>query len=147
MRRKVFRYKFVYWIILLLNIFLFVSFSLGVYNRIETNYFDDLFDVLSFIIINVISILSLISLVLLIKKNKESIIVFSGVLLLILFIILSAIFYSIFIVKDFGENTMDFYLAPALCLMIWGILFGMHKFKYKQNLYEFEIEEIGKHNE
>lgn len=147
MKRKVFRYKFVYWIILLLNIFLFVSFALGIYNRIEANYFDDLLDVLSFIIINVISILSLISLVLLIKKNKKSIIVFSGVLLLILFIILSAILYSIFIVKDFGENTTDFYLAPTLCLTILSILFSIHKFKYKKNLYELEIEEIGKQND
>lgn len=53
------------------------------------------------------------------------------------------IFYSVFIVKDFGENVTDFYIVPIMYFIILGILFIIHKFKYRQNLYECEIEKIG----
>lgn len=143
MEKKVFKYKFVYLATLSLNIFLFISFSLGVYNRIILNYFDDFLDIISFVVLFTISILSLISLILFIGKNKNSIIVFSTVLLLILLIFTCAIFYSIFIVKDFGESIIDFYLVPILYLVILSVLLGIYKFKYKQNISELEIEEIG----
>lgn len=147
MKRKIFKSKFVFWTILLLNIFLFTSFSFGVYNRIESDYFDDFLDVLSFGVINLITVLLFISLILLIIKNKNSIIVFSVVLILMLLLISIFIFYSIFIIKDFGDNPTDFYIVPLIYLVIFGILLVIHKFKYKQNLYELEIEEIGKYED
>lgn len=147
MKRKIFKSKFVFWTILLLNIFLFTSFSFGVYNRIESDYFDDFLDVLSFGVINLITVLLFISLILSIIKNKNSIIVFSVVLILMLLLISIFIFYSIFIIKDFGDNPTDFYIAPLIYLVIFGILLVIHKFKYKQNLYELEIEEIGKYED
>lgn len=146
MKKKVFKYKFVYWLIILLNTSLSISFLFGVYNRITTNYFDDFLDVFSFIAIILISILSLTSLIMLIIKNKNSIIIFSIILLLILLMISVFLFYSIFIVKDFGENMADFYTAPIPYLIIFGVLFLIHKYKSIDKFEYLEIDEIGKPN-
>ena len=143
MKGKIFKNKFVFWTVLLLNIFLLSSFSFGIYYRMQTDYFDDVLDVLSFVVINLITLLSLISLTLLIIKNKISVVVFSGVLIMMLLLFSIFIFYSVFIVKDFGENVTDFYIVPIMYFIILGILFIIHKFKYRQNLYECEIEKIG----
>lgn len=146
MKRKVFKYKFVYWIILLLNITISISFFVGVDNRIETKDFDSILDVFSFTAITLISILSLISLVMLIIKNKNSTIVFSVVVLLILLLISVFLIYSIFVVKDFGENKADFYTAPIPYLIIFGVLFLIHKYKSIDKFEYLEIDEIGKPN-
>jgi hypothetical protein len=144
MKRKVFKYKFVYWIILLLNITISISFLVGVNNRIDTKDFDSILDVFSFTAVTLISILSLISLVMLIRKNKNSTIVFSVVVLLILLTISVFLSYSIFVVKDFGENKADFYTAPIPYLIIFGVLFLIHQYKSNDNFEYLEIEEIGK---
>ncbi|MEG2079478.1 hypothetical protein [Chryseobacterium sp.] len=144
MKRKVFKYKFIYWIILLLNIIISISFLVGVNNRIDTKDFESILDVFSFTAVTLISILSLISLVMLIRKNKNSTIVFSVVVLLILLTISVFLSYSIFVVKDFGENKADFYTAPIPYLIIFGVLFLIHQYKSKDNFEYLEIEEIGK---
>lgn len=146
MKKKVFKYKFVYWIILLLNITISISFLVGVDNRIETKDFDSILDVFSFTAITLISILSLISFVMLIIKNKNSTIVFSVVVLLILLLISVFLSYSIFVVKDFGENKADFYTAPIPYLIIFGVLFLIHKYKSIDKFEYLEIDEIGKPN-
>lgn len=143
MRKRVFKYKFVYWLILSLNIVLFISFSIGLINRIETDNFDNLIDVFSFVAIIMICILSFSSLIMFIIKNKNSIITFSAVLFLILLIISFFLSHSIFIVKDFGENSTDFYTAPLVYGIILGILFITNYFKFRKNINELEIEEIG----
>lgn len=143
MKGKVFKNKFVFWTILLLNIILLISFSFGIYNKIENYYADDFIDVLLLAVISVVTLLSFISLTLFITKNKNSIIVFSAVLILILLFISIFVFYSIFIVKDFGENVTDLYTVPGVYFIIFGILFICHKFKYRQDLFELELEEIG----
>ncbi|MBM7420621.1 magnesium-transporting ATPase (P-type) [Chryseobacterium sp. BIGb0186] len=143
MKKRVFKYKFVYWIILSLNIILFISFSIGLINRIETDNFDNSIDVFSFVAIIMICILSFSSLIMFIIKNKNSIITFSAVLFLILLIISFFLFYSIFIVKDFGENSTDFYTVPLVYGIILGILFITNYFKFRKNINELEIEELG----
>lgn len=143
MKKKVFKYKFVYWIILSLNIILFISFSIGLINRIETDNFDNSIDVFSFVAIIMICILSFTSLIMFIIKNKNSIITFSAVLFLILLIISFFLLYSIFIVKDVGENSTDFYTVPLVYGIILGILFITNYFKFRKDINELEIEEIG----
>lgn len=143
MKKRVFKYRFVYWLIISLNFFLFISFSIGLINRIETDNFDNSIDVFSFTAIIMISILSLSYLIMFIVKNKNSIITFSAVLFLILLIISFFLFYSIFIIKDFGENVTDFYTVPLVYGIILGILFITNYFKFKKNINELEIEEIG----
>ncbi|MFC7345522.1 hypothetical protein ACFQO9_02180 [Chryseobacterium zhengzhouense] len=143
MKKRVFKYRFVYWLIISLNFFLFISFSIGLINRIETDNFDNSIDVFSFTAIIMICILSLSSLIMFIVKNKNSIITFSAVLFLILLIISFFLFYSIFIIKDFGENVTDFYTVPLVYGIILGILFITNYFKFKKNINELEIEEIG----
>ncbi len=133
MKKKIFKYKFVYWIVLLLNISISIAFLFGVYNRIETDYFDDFLDIFSFSTISLISIVSVICLVMLIFKNKNSVILFSTVLLLILLIITVFLFYSIFIKGDFGENTSDWYTVPILYILIFGILILIHNYKSIDN--------------
>lgn len=146
MKKKVFKYRFVYWIIILLNTFLFASFLIGLYNRLGTNNFDYFLDAISFITISLISVLSLISLILLIVKNKYSIIVFSAVLFLILLIISVFVFYSVFILGDFGENILDLYTVPMVYIIIFGFLFILYRFKYKEVQYE-NIDLIGTQND
>lgn len=143
MKKKVFKYKFVYWLILSINIFLFISFLIGLINRIETDNFNNLIDIFSFIAIILICILSLSSLIIFFIKNKNSIITFSAVLFLILLIITFFLFYSLFIIKDFGENFTDFYTVPLVYGIILGILFITNYFKFRKDFNEFEIEEIG----
>lgn len=143
MKKRVFKYRFVYWLIVSLNFFLLISFSIGLINRIGTDNFDNSIDVFSFTAIVLICILSLSSLIMFIVKNKNSIITFSAVLFLILLIISFFLFYSIFIIKDFGENVTDFYTVPLVYGIILGILFMTNYFKFKKNIDELEIEEIG----
>ncbi|WP_332452668.1 hypothetical protein [Chryseobacterium aquaticum] len=53
------------------------------------------------------------------------------------------LFYSLFIIKDFGENFTDFYTVPLVYGIILGILFITNYFKFRKDFNEFEIEEIG----
>ncbi|AZA86183.1 hypothetical protein EG349_04975 [Chryseobacterium shandongense] len=64
MKRKVFRYKFVYWIAILINVIFSVAFGFGIYNRIVINSIFDIYSAVIFIILG----LSLLSLIFLIKK-------------------------------------------------------------------------------
>lgn len=147
MKKKVFKYKAVYWIVLSINIILFISFLVGLINRIETDNFDNSIDVFSFVGIIMICILSFSSLIMFIIKNKNSVVIFSAVLFLILLIISFFLFYSIFIIKDFGESSTDFYTVSLVYGIILGILFITNYFKFRKNINELEIDEIGIKND
>lgn len=54
---------------------------------------------------------------------------------------------SFFIMKDFGENKDDYFVVFILYLIAFAFLFIAKRFKYKGNLNELEIENIGKHED
>lgn len=146
MKKKVFKYKFIYWLIITLNITILISFGFGSFNRIRENSFSDKEEILFSITAFSIFILSIISLILLILKHKNSLTILSCLLVLIMITFSIGILMSIFIIKDFGEYKGDYFVASCLYLIVFGFLFIIQRFKYKKNEYE-NIEEIGQHKE
>ncbi len=147
MKRKIFKYKFIYWLILVLNIVIVISFGFGTFNRISEYSLNDIEEILFTITTLSIFILSIVLLVLLILKNKKSVIILSCLFTLVMMTFSIGIFESIFIVKDFGEDKTDYFLAFFLYLIVFGILFIIQRFKFKEKLYEIEIDSIGKHTD
>lgn len=145
-KKKLFKNKVVYWLVIILNILLLVPCLLGFFDRIQDDNFENIKDTLTFLTICFGCLLMLITLELLILKNQISIIILSVVLAIITLIITIALFYSFFIVKDFGENTSDYFTVPLFYLIIIGFLYIMQKFKYFEDFTEMEIQEIGKEN-
>ncbi|WP_415326691.1 hypothetical protein [Chryseobacterium sp. MMS23-Vi53] len=146
MKKKIFRYKFVYWIGILLSLIVMTSFGLAGFNRIITNSFNDFQEVLFSITTFSIFILSVISLILLILKNKNSVLVLSSLLVSIIITLSLGILNSIFIMKDFGINKSDYLIAFCIYLILFGFLYLIQRFKYKDLKYE-SIELIGTHND
>jgi hypothetical protein len=122
-----------------------VSFGFACLNRIITNSFNGLNEILFSITTFSIFILSTISLISLILKNKNSVIILSGLLILIIITLSLGVLMSFFLIKDFGENKSDYFIAPCLYLILFGLLFLIRRSKYEEIQYE-NIEEIGIHN-
>lgn len=123
-----------------------VSFGFACLNRIVTNSFNGLKEILFSITTFSIFILSTISLISLILKNKNSVFILSGLLILIIITLSLGVLMSFFIIKDFGENKSDYFVASCLYLIVFGLLFLIRRFKYKEVQYE-NIEEIGTQND
>ncbi|KMQ64201.1 hypothetical protein ACM39_16890 [Chryseobacterium sp. FH2] len=83
----------------------------------------------------------------LILKNENSVIVLSSLFILIIIILSLGVLMSFFIMKDFGENKDDYFVVFILYLIAFAFLFIAKRFKYKGNLNELEIENIGKHED
>lgn len=144
--KKVFQYKLVYWIALLINCIFVTLFGFAFYTRVITNSFLETKDFIDSILIFLIALLSTLSLFFLIKKNRYAILTFSATLIIILIIFSYGIFEAIFIAKDFG-GVLDYILMPAIYFILFGLLFIIQKYKFKGKVIPLEIEEIGKHKE
>jgi len=142
MKRKVFKYKFVYWVALLVNVIFFISFGYGIYNRIVVNAVFDLYSMIIFLI----AVLSVLSFLLLIKKNKLSILTFSISLILISSTITFSIVKSIFD-GGFGGDSMDYIMPPIVYFLLFGLLFLIIKYKSKVDYFQSEIDQIGQREE
>lgn len=138
MKKKVFKYKFVYWIVILVNIFFCIAFGFGLYNRIMINSLFDIYTILIFII----EVLSFLSLLLLINKNKSSILTCSISLILIFLIITFGIFRKVFF-KDFGHDSMDYFMPPIVYTILFGLFFLIMKYRVRTDYIQLEINEIG----
>ncbi|PVV53473.1 hypothetical protein DD829_19345 [Chryseobacterium sp. HMWF035] len=146
MQKKVFKYKFVYWLAILLSVIFMISFGIASFSRIITNSFNDLNDILFSITTFSIFILSIISSVSLILKNKSSVIILSSLLVSITITLSLGILISFFIFKDFGINKSDYIIAFCMYLLLFGLLYIIQRFKYKDQNYE-SIELIGTQND
>lgn len=142
MKKKVFRYKFVYWLALLVNVIFFISFGYGIYNRVVLNTVFDLYS----IIILIITVLSALSFILLIKKNKLSILTFSISLILISSTITFSIIKSI-LEGSFGGDSIDYIMPPIVYFVLLGLLFLIIKYKSKVDYFQLEINQIGQKEE
>ena len=138
MEKKVFKYKVVYWIVLLVNVIFFIAFVIGTYNRIIIN---SLFDVYS-IIVFIITILSFLSLLLLIKKSKLSILFFS-IFLTVFFLTITFGIIRTILNGNFGYNPMDYIMPPIIYSILFVLFFIIIKYKYKVD-YHLEIDQIGR---
>ncbi|PTT68024.1 hypothetical protein DBR25_20645, partial [Chryseobacterium sp. HMWF001] len=121
MQKKVFKYKFVYWLAILLSVIFMISFGIASFSRIITNSFNDLNDILFSITTFSIFILSIISSVSLILKNKSSVIILSSLLVSITITLSLGILISFFIFKDFGINKSDYIIAFCMYLLLFGL--------------------------
>ncbi|KUJ52270.1 hypothetical protein [Chryseobacterium sp. JAH] len=142
MKKKVFRYKFVYWLALLVNVIFFISFGYGIYNRVVLNSVFDLYSLIIFII----TVLSALSFILLIKKNKLSILTFSILLILISSTITFSIIKSI-LEGSFGGDSIDYIMPPIVYFVLLGLLFLIIKYKSKVDYFQLEINQIGQKEE
>ena len=142
MKKKVFRYKFVYWLALLVNVIFFMSFGYGIYNRVVLNSVFDLYSLIIFII----TVLSALSFILLIKKNKLSILTFSISLILISSTITFSIIKSI-LEGSFGGDSIDYIMPPIVYFVLLGLLFLIIKYKSKVDYFQLEINQIGQKEE
>lgn len=138
MKRKVFRYKFVYWIAILINVIFSVAFGFGIYNRIVINSIFDIYSAVIFIILG----LSLLSLIFLIKKSKLSVLTFSVSLILIFITITFGIAKSIF-GGYFGNDSMDYIMPPIIYSILFSLFFLITKYKSKVDYDLLEIDQIG----
>jgi len=139
MKKKVFKYKFVYWIALIVNIIFCIAFGFGLYNRIIINSLFDIYTVLIFII----EMLSFSSVLLLINKSKLSILTYSISLILIFLIITFGIFKKLFL-KNFGNDSMDYIMTPIVYSILLGLFFLIIKYRIKTDFIQLEIDEIGR---
>jgi len=143
MRRKVFRYKTVYWFTIMLSFILMLAFGFAVYNRWITNSFNNGEEILFSITTFSIAVLSMLSFFSLIFKKKYSINLLFGLLVLIMITISLGILRTIFILKSFGDDKLDYFLAFSLYLVLFGILYIVRRFKAVR--YE-NIDLIGQEN-
>ena len=143
--RKLFKNKLVYWLVISLNIFIFLPLiSVFIEELINGNFLSSIIS-LPFAGICFVAFSLLGSLVLLILKNKKSIIILSSVLILILMVLTIFFFQSIFIKKDFENDITEYVTATLPYLIGFGFLFMMQKFKYIEDFSQNEIEEIGRY--
>ncbi|KMQ63091.1 hypothetical protein ACM46_14220 [Chryseobacterium angstadtii] len=145
MKRRVFKYKIVYWLSILINLIFSALFWFATVNRIITNSFLTKRDFIYSLSIVILAILSTIGLVSLIIKNKRSIRIFSYTLILLMATFTLGVLESIFISGNFGNDINDYVLSPILYLMMIGILILIQK--SKDNSMFLEIEEIGRHTD
>lgn len=138
MKKKVFKYKFVYWIAVLFNVIFFIAFGIGTYNRIILN---SLFD-LNSIIVFIVAILSVTSFLLLITKNNLSILTFSISLVLISSMIAFSIIKAIF-EGYYGNDSLDYIMPPIMYSILLGLLFLIIKYKSNNDHLQLEIDQIG----
>ncbi|KQK25971.1 hypothetical protein AR438_10325 [Chryseobacterium aquaticum] len=138
MKKKVFKYKFVYCIAVLFNVIFFIAFGIGTYNRIILN---SLFD-LNSIIVFIVAILSVTSFLLLITKNNLSILTFSISLVLISSMIAFSIIKAIF-EGYYGNDSLDYIMPPIMYSILLGLLFLIIKYKSNNDHLQLEIDQIG----
>lgn len=130
-----------------MNIVILISFGFGTFNRIIENSFSNVEEILFSITTFSIFILSITSLILLILKNKNSVAILTYLFVLIMITLSIGILISIFIVNDFGNDKLDYFIASFLYLIIFGFLFIVQRFKSKEKLYEIDIDSIGTQND
>ncbi|MDP9955537.1 putative neutral ceramidase superfamily lipid hydrolase [Epilithonimonas hungarica] len=144
--KKVFKYKLVYWLTLAITLLLAILFDFASVNRITTKAFFNLKDLTFSLFIIIIAITSSLTFIFLIIKNTIAILAFRITITLIILSLTVGVLDSIFITKKFGNGSnTDYILTPIVYLLLFGLLYLVHKTKYKVD-YFYELEEIGKHN-
>ena len=145
MKKKLYKYKWVYWLIILITIIYSISFNYATYTRIKyyPNYLRK-FNFHNFLIL-FIGLISLITLFFLLKKNNYSIKLFNIINLSILGLLTLG-----FILKNFVRDSKykpeddDFIFFSIFTFLFSFFIFINTYFKFKENNNFQEIDEIGK---
>lgn len=142
MKKKLYKYKWVYWLIILITIIYSITFNFATYTRIKnTKYFTE--NIYHNILILIIGLLSLFTLYFLIRKNNYAIIFFNISNSLILFAIVFNIFKRIFLPRYLFIQE-DYIFFPIFIVLFSLFIFINKRFTYLGNNFVDEIDEIGK---
>lgn len=104
-----------------------IAFGFACYNRWIINSFSNGEEILFSITTFSIAVLATLSFFSLILKNKKSVGLLSGLLILITASL--GILRTVFISKNFGINRMDYFLAFGFYLVLFGLLYIVRRFK------------------
>ncbi len=148
MKRKVFKYKFVYWIAVLVNLIVTIlymnySYSIFLNSTFETK------DLFSISLIFLTALFSVFVLIFLIIKHKLAVLLYSIFLILIIVIFFKTIFEALSDSKNFtnGAQPADYIISSVVYLLFFGSIFILiQKYKFKNIANDLEIDEIGKPN-
>lgn len=142
MRKKLYKYKWVYWLILIVTILYSYSFNYATYTRIKnTSYLSR--DIIYDFLVLIIGVLSLLTLFFLVKKNVWSIKTFNISNSLLLVSLISSVIKKI-ILKNRTLTSDDYIFFPIFTSIFCLFIFINNRFKIKENMDFDEIDEIGK---
>lgn len=142
--KKVFKFKIVYRLTIFISLTFSILFSFASVNRVITNSFLNVRDIMYTLFIFITAMLSLLTLVLLIVKNQISILTFSITISVITIALSYGVFESIFVLQTFGNGSnTDYILTPIVYFILFSLIVIVLKSRYRLN-YFYELEEIGK---
>lgn len=148
MKRKVFKYKWVYWVAIMVNLIVMIlywnySYSIFLNSTFETK------DLFSISLIFLTALYSVLTIFFLIIKHRIAVLLYSIFLILIFIMFLKTIIEALDDEKNLtkGVEPMDYIISSIVYSLFFGIVFFIvqkHKFKNISN--DLEIDEIEKPN-
>lgn len=148
MKRKVFKYKWVYWVAIMVNLIVMIlycnySYSIFLNSTFETK------DLFSISLIFLTALYSVLTIFFLIIKHKIAVLLYSIFLILIFIMFLKTIIEALGDEKNLtkGVEPMDYIISSIVYSLFFGIVFFIvQKYKFKNISNDLEIDEIGKPN-
>lgn len=146
MRKKVFKYKFVYWISIVINLIVLIlygnySYSIFLNSSFETK------DLFSISLIFLTTLFSVLTIVFLLIKQRFAVLLYSLLLILIVIMFLKTIFEILSDEQKVvnGNEPIDYVISSVVYLLFFGTVFLLvQKYKFKNTPNNLEIDEIGK---
>lgn len=143
MKKKIFKYKLVYWVSLITNFVTVGIFGFASYNRLSVGAYSNVRDIVFSTTTFSIAVTSLISLFFLLSKNRNSVKTFSIMLILLLSTFSIGILDSMIIKGDFDYDKFTISLVFFMYAITVGFLLMARKFRIKEDFRFVEIDEIG----
>lgn len=148
MKRKVFKYKWVYWVAIMVNLIVMIlywnySYSIFLNSTFETK------DLFSISLIFLTALYSVLTIFFLIIKHRIAVLLYSIFLILIFIMFLKTIIEALGDEKNLtkGVEPMDYIISSIVYSLFFGIVFFIvQKYKFKNISNDLEIDEIGKPN-
>lgn len=146
MKKKVFKYKFVYWISIVINLIVLIlygnySYSIFLNSSFETK------DLFSISLIFLTTLFSVLTIVFLLIKQRFAVLLYSLLLILIVIMFLKTIFEILSDEQKVvnGNEPIDYVISSVVYLLFFGTVFLLvQKYKFKNTPNNLEIDEIGK---
>ncbi|WP_175622244.1 hypothetical protein [Chryseobacterium schmidteae] len=146
MKKKVFKYKFVYWISIMINLIVMILYWNYSYSIFLNSSFE-IKDLFSISLIFFTALYSALTLIFLLNKHKFAVLLYSIFLILIVIMLLKTIFEALSDERKFvnGAEPIDYVISSITYLLFFGtIFFLIQKYKFKNTSDDLEINEIGK---
>ncbi|VXB60625.1 MULTISPECIES: hypothetical protein [Chryseobacterium] len=146
MKKKVFKYKFVYWISIVINLIVLILYWNYSYSIFLNSSFE-IKDLFSISLIFLTALYSVLTLVFLLIKQRFAVLLYSIFLILIFIMFLKTIIEAISDERKGinGTEPIDYLISSVVYLLFFGtIFFLIQKYKFKNTSDYLEIDEIGK---